>query len=120
MTVISLNVEGLSAAKEDFIAKMCFKHKCSVLCLQETHHEPQSHRPRVNEMICIVELPHHRYGSTIFVKEGTTVESIHTYDQNNIETLSVDIGSIVVVSHQCTTTSFQPPTTVATAQQDCH
>ena len=31
MTVISMNDEGLSVAKEDLIAKMCFKHKCSVL-----------------------------------------------------------------------------------------
>ena len=47
MTVISLNIEGLSSAKEDLIAKMCFKHKCTVLCLQETHRRPQSHRPKV-------------------------------------------------------------------------
>ena len=95
-TVISLNVEGLSAAKEDLIAKMCFKHKCSVLCLQETHCGPQSYRPRVNGMTCIAELPHDKYGSAIFVKGGTTVESIHTEDQNHIETLSVDLGSIVI------------------------
>ena len=98
MTVISLNIEGLSAAKEDLIAKMCFKHKCSVLCLQETHRGPQSHRPKVNGMTCIVALPHDKYGSTIFVKEGTTVKSIHTDDQNNIETLSVDLGRIVITS----------------------
>ena len=77
MTVISLNVEGLSVAKEDFIAKICFKHKCSVLCLQETPSGPQSRRPRVNGMTCIVELPHDQHGSAIFVKEGTTVESTY-------------------------------------------
>ena len=118
MTVISLNIEGLSDAKENLIAKMCFnfKHKCSVLCLQETHGGPQSHWPKVNGMTCIAELPHNKYGSAIFVKEGTTMESIHTDDQNNIETLSVDLGSIVITS-----VYFQAPTTVATAQeQDCH
>ena len=98
MTVITLNIEGLLAAKEDPIVKMCFKHKCSVLCLQQTHRGPQTHRPKVNGMTCIAELPHDKYGSAIFVKEGTTVESMHTDDQNNIETRSVDHGRIVITS----------------------
>ena len=98
MTVISLNIEGLLAAKEDLIVKMCFKHKFSVLCLQETHCGPQSYQPKVNGMTCIAELLHDKYGSAIFVKEETTVESIHTDDQNNIETLSVDLESIVITS----------------------
>ena len=74
MTFISLNVEELSAAKEDFIAKMCLKHKYSGLCLRETHCGQQSCRPKVNGMICIVELPHDQHESAILVKEGTTVD----------------------------------------------
>ena len=110
MTAISLNVEELSAAKEDLIAKMCFKHICSVLCSQETHRGPQSHRAKVNGMTRIAELSHDKYGSAIFVKEGTTVESIHTDDQNNIETLFVDLESIVITStYKLPATSFKLP-----------
>ena len=121
MTVISLNVEGLSAAKEDLIAEVCFKHKCSVLCLQEIQCRPQSHRSKGNGMTCIVEFPHDQYGNAIFVKEGTTVESIHTDDHNNIKTFSVNFGSIVITS------VYKPPaifvkegTTVESIHTDDH
>ena len=77
MTVMSLNVEGLSAAKEGLIAKMRIKHKCSVLCLQETHREPQSHKTKINGMTCIVELLHDQDGSVIFVKRRNN-RGIHT------------------------------------------
>ena len=113
MTVISLNVEGLSADKEDFIAKMCFKHKCSVLCLQETHSTPQSHRPKVNGMTCNVEFLHDQHGSAIFVKEGINIESIHTDDQSNIKILK----HCYHISVQTTSNTFQAPTTVPTAQE---
>ena len=110
MTVIFLNVEGLSVAKEDLIAKMCFKNNCSVLCLQETHRGPQNRGPKVNGMTCLAEFPHDQYESAIFAKEGTAVESIHTDDQNNIETLSVDLRSIVITSvYNLPATPFKLP-----------
>ena len=92
------NLDGPLAAKEGLIAEICSKHNCNVLSLQETHRGSQSRRPKVKGMSCIVERYHDQFGSALFVKEGTYVESTYVNDTNNIKILSEDLGNIVITS----------------------
>ena len=58
MTVMSINTEGLSPAKQQLIGKLCSDNDCFVLCLQETHRGQQQNRPKIPGMKLAIERPH--------------------------------------------------------------
>lgn len=62
MTMISINIEGLTPEKENILAELCKTSECEVLCLQETHRETNHRRPKINGMRLVVERPHSKYG----------------------------------------------------------
>ena len=105
LTIISLNIEGLSAAKEDLVAKLCREHQCDILCLQETHRGPKHHRPRVEGMTTLIERPHEKHGSIMLAKNGTIIESTSKSDENNIEVLTAELRGITITS------VYKPPPT---------
>ena len=45
LTVTSINIEGMSAAKQQLLEELCEKQKCDVLCVQETHRGLKAIRP---------------------------------------------------------------------------
>ena len=98
LTIMSFNVEGLSAAKEQLIADLRQRHLCAVVCIQETHRGPDAIRPSIPGMDLAIERPHPQYGSTIFVTSGTIVNTTSLTDINNIEILRVDLNGISVTS----------------------
>ena len=60
LTVVSANIEGLSAAKQQILADRCYDLQCKVLCLQETHLTPHKSISFFN-----------KYGYSIFRSERT-------------------------------------------------
>jgi exonuclease III len=64
--VITLNIEGFSVIKGELLAHLCEKEKCEVLCVQETHRDKVSPRPKIPGMNLVIELPHPKYGSAIY------------------------------------------------------
>ena len=50
LMVMSVNIEGLSSAKQQILAELCANHKCDVVCMQETHRWPSAVRPSVHEI----------------------------------------------------------------------
>ena len=67
LTIMSINVEGLSAAKEQLIAHLSQRPQCAVVCIQATHRGPGATRPSIPGMDLAIERPHSHYGSAIFV-----------------------------------------------------
>nr|XP_060616102.1 uncharacterized protein LOC132765855 [Anolis sagrei ordinatus] len=98
MTIISINIEGMSAAKEQLLYELCRDKKCDVLCVQETHRDERQKRPKVPGMVLVAERPHAQYGSAVFVKPGLQVSSAHNTEENNIEVLTVELNNITITS----------------------
>ena len=96
MTVISANVEGLSANKASILSELCKIQHCHCLCLQETHRAKDQARPKTKQgqrpskakdqarpkipgMKLVAERSH-KHGSSVFVRDGLKVNSISVRD----------------------------------------
>ena len=98
LTIMSFNVEGLSAAKQQLITDLRQRLQCAVVCMQETHRGPDAIRRSIPGMDLVIERPHTQYGSAIFVTSSTIVNTASLTDSNNIDILREDIHGISVTS----------------------
>ena len=85
-------MEGLSDPKEQLLANICKTNICNVLCIQEIHRGFNYNHPKINGMTLVVERPHEKYGSAIFVKTGTII------DDNNMAILTAETGGALITS----------------------
>ena len=83
LTVISANIEGLTAVKASILSEMCKRECCHCLCLQETHRSTNLPRPNIAGMSLVVERPHNKYGSAILIRNDLKVKKI--YEDNEGE-----------------------------------
>ena len=98
MTVISANVEGLSANKASILSELCKIQHCHCLCLQETHRPKDQARPKIPGMTLVAERPHNKHGSSVFVRDGLKVNSISVCEEENVEFITVELPGVVVHS----------------------
>ena len=105
MTVISANVEGLSANKASILSELCKIQHCHCLCLQETHRAKDQSRPKIPGMTLVAERPHNKHGSSVFVRDGLKVSSISVCEEENVEFITVDFNSHSTLWRYTTTTN---------------
>ncbi|KAL4154014.1 hypothetical protein QTP88_001847 [Uroleucon formosanum] len=108
---ISINIEGISDSKEELLAEMCKSTACDVLCIQETHRAAQDKRPTISGMQSVIERPHVKYGSAIFVRPDLNIISANLSEEMDIEILTIEIQN-------CTITSIYKPPTIPFAFND--
>ena len=104
MTVISANVEGLSANEASILSELCKMQHCYCLCLQETHRSKYQARPKIPGVTLVAERPHNKHGSSVFVRDGLKVNSFSVCEEKNVECIIVELPGVVVHS------LYKPPT----------
>ena len=95
MTVISANVECLSANKATILTELFKIPHCYCLCLQETHRAKDQARPKIPGMTLVAERPHNKHGSSVFVRD---VNSISVCEEENVDFITVELPGVVVHS----------------------
>ena len=96
LTVISANIEGLTAAKVSILSVMCKRECCHCLCLQETHRSTNLPRPKIAGMSLVVERPHTKYGSAIIIRNDLKVNKIYEIVQGTVEIITIVMPGVVV------------------------
>ena len=103
LTVISANIEGLTAAKASILSEMCKREWCHCLCLQETHRSINLPRPKIAGMSLIVEHPHNKYGNDILIRNDLKVKKIYERVQGTVEIITIMMPGVVIHS------MYKPP-----------
>ena len=85
MTVISANVDGLSAYKASMLSELCKIQHCHSICLQETHRAKDQARSKIPGMTLVAERPYNKHGSSVFVRHGLNVNIISVCEEENVE-----------------------------------
>ena len=98
LKALSFNVEGLSLAKAELISNLCKFENCDILCLQETHRDEKTVRPRIAGMKLITELPLEKYSSAIFCKIEIQPTNVLKINQDDIELLTIETEQVAITS----------------------
>ncbi|VVC36851.1 Hypothetical protein CINCED_3A001314 [Cinara cedri] len=95
---ISINIEGLTESKERLLSELCSTTACDILCVQETHRDAGKRKPTISGMRMVIERPHKKYGSAIFVRPELEIVSVGLTEESDFEILTVETKYFTVTS----------------------
>ena len=81
LTVISANIEGVTASKASILSVIHKRKHCHRLCLQETHISTNLSRPKIARMPIVAYRPNNKYGSAIVIRDDLKVENVYAKEQ---------------------------------------
>ena len=98
MTVISANVEGLSANKASITIKIVQDTALPLSMSPKTHRAKDQARPKTPGMTLVAKRPHNKHGSFAFLRDGLKVNSIFVCEEENVEFITMELPGVVVHS----------------------
>ena len=118
LTVISRNIEGLTASKASILSEMCKRERRHCMCIQETHNPTNLSMPKIAGMSRVAERPHKKYGSAILIRDDMKIHSVYERVQGTVELITIVLSGVVV--HYV----YKPPNTSLSPQHSateiCH
>ena len=101
MKIMSLNVEGISAAKSDMLARLLTKHSVDILNLQETHLSEDSppSRYKIPGYEVVTRVDHRQYGIMTYARRGLHIEECaKTLTNDNIHTSKIKYQDVSIIN----------------------
>ena len=98
ITVISANIDGLTAYRAFMLSEGCKREHGLCICLQETHTAPHLARLNITGMTPIAKRPNIRYSCAILIRSDFKVKIVYLWEQDNIELISIQILGVVIHS----------------------
>ena len=103
LTVISINIEGLTKEKATLLADISKENCCDVLCVQETHVHGKKPPIWINGMRLVAEIAHSKHGSAVCVQNNVEVVTAEVSTETDMEVITIEL-------EHCTVTSvYNPP-----------
>ena len=99
LTVTSINIEGMSAAKQQLLAELCEKQKCDAsLRTRNTSRVERNTTQYQRHESGLQRYPHEQYGSAIFVRNNCICDLTSTSNTNNVEIIQAQLNKLTVTS----------------------
>ena len=101
LTVISANIEGITASKASILSDMCKRECGHCMRLQETHRPTNFSRPKIVGMLLVYERPppsHNKYGIAILIRDDLKVDNVYERVQGTVEVITIVMSGVVMHS----------------------
>ncbi len=111
INVLQLNIEGISAAKRDIVAKLAVTHKCDIILLQETH-TTSDNQLAIAGYDTVSHQHHRQYGLATYARSDIHVDVLPTTgtsDQTQYQALLVEGVTIYNIYKPPSTSWPNPP-----------
>ena len=108
ISILQVNVEGLTEAKRQIIRRLANEHQANVLLLQETHAE-KTDKLQIEEFNLIDFISHNKHGIATYCRDGLDAKKIGVSSTRNpIQWVKIEINGTYIAN------VYKPPPAAVT------